>query len=61
MANLGGSNKLLGATATADLLDVPVQTLYRNWRTWGLKGYRVGQKLKFRERDVQGWIERQVA
>jgi excisionase family DNA binding protein len=44
---------------TAARLDVPVSTLYKHWREWQLTAYRVGRALKFRERDIEAWLERQ--
>ncbi|MGP3949865.1 helix-turn-helix domain-containing protein [Streptomyces sp. 7N604] len=56
----GGSNRLLTPPETAEFLAVKLSTLYSNWRVWGLKGYRVGKHLRFRQRDLENWIERQV-
>jgi excisionase family DNA binding protein len=56
----GGSNRLMSTRETAERLSVSVKTLYRRWREWGLPAYEVGG-LKFRERDVENWIERRVA
>ena len=56
---LGGSNRLIGVRETAVRLDVPVSTLYKHWREWKLTAYRVGRALKFRERDIEAWLERQ--
>jgi excisionase family DNA binding protein len=56
---LGGSNRLIGVRETAERLDVPVSTLYKHWREWQLTAYRVGRALKFRERDIEAWLERQ--
>jgi excisionase family DNA binding protein len=55
---LGGSNRLIGVRETAARLDVPVSTLYTHWREWQLTAYRVGRALKFRERDIEVWLER---
>jgi hypothetical protein len=33
--------------------------LYKHWREWQLTAYRVGRALKFRERDIEVWLERQ--
>jgi hypothetical protein len=52
---------MLGAAETAALLDVPLSSLYQRWRAWGLRAYRIGKALKFRERDVLVWIEDQAA
>jgi excisionase family DNA binding protein len=57
---LGGSNKLISLSDTAERLDVPTSTLYKNWRAWGLKAYRIGRALKFRERDIEAWLDRQL-
>ena len=57
---IGGSNKLIGLKETAAMLDVPESSMYKNWRTWGLKAYRVGRSLKFRERDIEAWLDRQL-
>jgi len=57
---IGGSNKLISLADTAELLDVPTSTLYKRWQEWGLQAYRVGRSLKFRERDVEAWIDRQL-
>lgn len=54
---IGGSNRMLSAEQTAKFLGVHTTTLYRNWRYWGLKAYRVGNALKFRERDVENWLD----
>jgi excisionase family DNA binding protein len=56
---LGGSNRLIGVRETAARLDVPISTLYKHWRDWQLTAYRVGRALKFRERDIEVWLERQ--
>ncbi|MFE7462456.1 helix-turn-helix domain-containing protein [Nocardiopsis terrae] len=58
---LGGSNRMLSAQETADMLGVSRQTLYNNWKEWGLKGHKIGRSLKFRERDLEAWLSRQAA
>ena len=57
----GGSNKMLSVQDLAAMLAVPVDTVYDQWRQWGLKGYRIGKHLRFREREVDQWIEKQAA
>jgi len=54
-----GSAAATGVRETAARLDVPVSTLYKHWREWQLTAYRVGRALKFRERDIEVWLERQ--
>jgi len=38
-------------------LGVPRKTVYGCWRQWGLRGYRVGRYLRFRERHVEEWLQ----
>ncbi|WP_431933738.1 helix-turn-helix domain-containing protein [Nonomuraea jabiensis] len=45
----------------ADYLGVPKTTVYDRWRAWGLKAHKVGRALRFRERNVESWLERQEA
>ncbi|MFE3453665.1 helix-turn-helix domain-containing protein [Nonomuraea sp. NPDC059194] len=44
----------------ADYLGVPKSTVYSQWKPWGLKGYKVGRYLKFRQRNIEAWLESQV-
>lgn len=54
----GGSNRLMTADEVAAYIGVSVDTIYRRWDEWGMNGYRIGRALRFRERDVEGFIER---
>jgi excisionase family DNA binding protein len=54
----GGSNKLLNVNEVADLLGVVPDTIYRKWQSWGMNAYRVGERLRFREREIAAWIDR---
>jgi hypothetical protein len=60
-SRLGGSNKLVSAQELADRFDVPVATIRHEWRKWGLNGIKIGRHLRFRERDVESWLDRQAA
>jgi excisionase family DNA binding protein len=60
-APLGGSNRLLSVDELAAYLGVPKKTVYGCWRQWGLRGYRVGRYLRFRERHVEEWLRNQEA
>jgi len=51
----------MSAAETAEWLGVSRDYVYKNWRVMGLKGKRVGRSLKFSERDVETWIERNSA
>jgi excisionase family DNA binding protein len=56
-APVGGSNQLLSVEELAASLGVPKKTVYGCWRQWGLRGYRVGRHLRFRERHVEEWLQ----
>jgi excisionase family DNA binding protein len=58
---LGGSNRLLSSRDVAAILAVPERTVRDKWKEWGLPAYRIGKHLRWKERDVYSWIERQSA
>lgn len=57
---LGGSNRLLSSREVAEVLGVKERTVRANWREWGLTARRVGKQLRWRERDVNAWIDKQT-
>jgi excisionase family DNA binding protein len=54
-------SKLLTLQEVANYLDVPEATLYawRQKRT-GPQGIRVGRHVRYREADVERWLDEQV-
>ncbi len=52
------SDPLLTVAQLAALLQVPPQTLY-GWRTRGEgpRGLRVGRHVRYRQRDVDKWLD----
>ena len=60
-APVGGLNRLLSVEELAAYLGVPKKTVYSCWRYWGLRGYRVGRYLRFRERHVEEWLSSREA
>lgn len=58
---IGGSNRLLTTREAAEYLSVPLKTLQTRWRDWELPALRVGRGLRFRERDLEGWLDRNQA
>ena len=58
---LGGSNRMLSARDVAAILAIPERTVRDKWKEWGLPTYRIGKHLRWRERDVYAWLERQTA
>ncbi|MEV0417336.1 helix-turn-helix domain-containing protein [Streptosporangium canum] len=57
----GGSNRLLSVEELAEYLGVPKATIYDKRKEWGLPAYKIGKHLRFRERNVETWIEKQAA
>jgi excisionase family DNA binding protein len=58
---LGGSNKMLSAREVAAILSVPERTVREKWRDWELPAYRIGKHLRWKEREVHAWIDRNAA
>jgi excisionase family DNA binding protein len=58
---IGGSNRLLTVDELAQYLGVPKKTIYGCWQEWGLKAYKVGRHLRFRERHVEDWLRSREA
>jgi excisionase family DNA binding protein len=58
---IGGSNRLLSSRDVAAILAIPERTVRDKWKEWGLSAYRIGKHLRWRERDVYAWIDRQAA
>jgi len=48
---------MLSVAETAAYLGVHPNTIYLHWREWGLRGVYVGRQLRFRERDVERWLD----
>ncbi len=54
-------DQLLTVEELADYLGVPVATLYQwRYRREGPPGFRVGRYIRYRQTDVEAWIERQL-
>ena len=49
-----GAGGLYSLEAACELV---IGTGYGCWRQWGLRGYRVGRYLRFRERHVEEWLQ----
>ncbi|MGH8946589.1 MAG: helix-turn-helix transcriptional regulator [Acidimicrobiia bacterium] len=55
-------DRLVDVQELAGYLGVPVTTLYQwRYRREGPPGFRVGRHVRYRWRDVETWIERQMA
>jgi len=54
----GGSNRLLTSEEVAGWLKVSETTVRNKYRTWGLPAQKVGRLLRFRERDVVTYLDR---
>lgn len=53
------NSDLLSPIELAEYLKIPVKTIY-NWRTAGdgPRGIRIGKHLRYRQRDVDAWLDR---
>jgi excisionase family DNA binding protein len=58
---LQAGEKLMSLTDVAEMLGIPVHTLYR-WRYKGdgPVGYRVGRHVRYRREAVEAWLEQQA-
>jgi predicted DNA-binding transcriptional regulator AlpA len=55
----GGSNRVLSLAETASRIGVAPSTLYKHWKDWrDLRGFKVGNLVRFRERNVEAYIDR---
>jgi excisionase family DNA binding protein len=54
-------SNLLTVEETARRLGIGKSTLYRTWQELGLPAYRVGDRLRFRDTDLEAWIDEQRA
>ncbi|WP_432160453.1 helix-turn-helix domain-containing protein [Streptomyces sp. NRRL F-5630] len=54
----GGSNRLLTPEEVAAWLKVSEITVKNKYRAWGLKPQKVGRLLRFRERDIVSYLDR---
>ena len=52
---------MLSAREVAAILGIPERTIREKWREWGLTAYRIGKHLRWRERDLYAWINRNTA
>jgi excisionase family DNA binding protein len=53
--------RLLTVEELAEYLGVPVATIYAwRYRREGPSGFKVGKHVRYRWRDVEEWIERQL-
>jgi excisionase family DNA binding protein len=52
---------MLSAREVAVILSVPERTVREQWRAWELPAYRIGKHLRWKEREVYAWIDRNAA
>ena len=58
--SVGGSNRLLSVPEAAEYLAVPERTLRENFRRWGIPAHKVGRALRFRVRDIESYLEKNL-
>ncbi|MFE4024365.1 helix-turn-helix domain-containing protein [Streptomyces sp. NPDC059101] len=54
----GGGNRLLTPEEVAAWLKVSEITVKNKYRAWGIKAQKVGRLLRFRERDIAAYLEK---
>ena len=56
---LGGSNRMLSADQVAEILGggISAKTVLAYRHAWGLKSVKVGKHIRFRERDLNAWMD----
>lgn len=47
--------------ATAASLGIGKSTLYRTWKELGFTPYHVGDRLRFRDMELEAWMDQQRA
>jgi len=58
---LGRPGDYLSPKALADLLDVPVTTVYGwNYKGTGPNAVRIGRHVRYRREDIEAWMQEQV-
>ena len=55
---IGGSNKLVSMHEAADYLSVSYKNFAANYKGWHIPFHRVGNRVKFRERDLETFLDR---
>jgi excisionase family DNA binding protein len=53
-------DRLLTADEAAEYLGVSLQTLYGwRWKRIGPRAAKVGRELRYRQRDIEAWLDEQ--
>jgi excisionase family DNA binding protein len=57
-SGVGRTRQFLAPNDLAELLGVPVRTIYRwRWTGDGPRGFRVGRHVRYRAADIERWLE----
>jgi excisionase family DNA binding protein len=51
------ADRMMNVTQVADYLGVKPSWLYDNYRAEGIPTYRVGRGLRFRQSDLDKWLD----
>lgn len=55
------TERMISPTDLAQLLQIPVQTIYRwRYRGEGPRAYRIGRHVRYRMSDIEAWLDRQA-
>lgn len=55
---IGGSNKVISMHDAADYVAVSYHRFAANYKAWGIAYHTIGGRIKFRERDLEHYLER---
>jgi excisionase family DNA binding protein len=55
---IGGSNRVLSMREAADYLGVSYKRFAASYKGWSIACHRIGGRVKFRERDLEWFLDR---
>jgi excisionase family DNA binding protein len=51
------ADRMLSVDETAEMIGLSRSRVYQAWGQLGLTGYKIGSRLRFRESEVEAWID----
>jgi hypothetical protein len=55
---VGGSNRVVSMHAAADYLGITYKYFAANYKAWGIACHHIGKYVRFRERDLESYLDR---
>ena len=50
----------LSPAEAAEFTNRAIQTIYQRWKSWEWKPYHFGNRLLFKQSDIEDWLESQI-